>query len=33
MVTDEYPELQDAMEKLMLNDSSLTKESEVSPAL
>lgn len=33
MVTDEYPEFQDAMEKLMLNDSSLTKESEVSPAL
>ncbi len=33
MSSDEYPALQDAMEKLMLNDSALTKESESSPAL
>jgi translation elongation factor EF-4 len=33
MSSDEYPQLQDAMEKLMLNDSALTKESEASPAL
>ena len=31
--SDEYPLLKDSMEKLMLNDSSLTSESEVSPAL
>jgi len=33
MATDEYPQLADAMEKLMLNDSALTKESEASAAL
>ena len=33
MATDEYPGLADAMEKLMLNDSALTKESEASAAL
>jgi len=31
--SDEYPLLKDSMDKLMLNDSSLTSESEVSPAL
>lgn len=31
--TDEYPKLKDAMEKLMLNDSSLVIEHEASPAL
>ena len=31
--TDEYPKLKDAMEKLMLNDSSLVTEHEASPAL
>jgi GTP-binding protein LepA len=31
--TDEYPDLKDAIERLMLNDSSLTKEPSVSPAL
>lgn len=33
MSSDEYPQLQDAMEKLMLNDAALYKESEASPAL
>ncbi len=33
MSSDEYPQLQDAVEKLMLNDSALTKDAEVSPAL
>lgn len=33
MSADEYPALKDAIEKLMLNDSSLSKESDVSPAL
>ena len=33
MATDEYPQLADAMERLMLNDSALTKESEASAAL
>ena len=33
IATDEYPALADAMERLMLNDSALTKESEASPAL
>ena len=33
MATDEYPGLADAMERLMLNDSALTKESEASAAL
>jgi translation elongation factor EF-4 len=32
-VSDEYPVLKDSMEKLMLNDASLTSEAEVSPAL
>ncbi len=31
--TDEYPKLKDSMEKLMLNDSSIVIENEVSPAL
>lgn len=31
--TDEYPKMKDAMEKLMLNDSSLVTEHEASPAL
>jgi len=31
--TDEYPDLKDSIERLMLNDSSLTKEPDVSPAL
>lgn len=31
--TDEYPKLKDSIEKLMLNDSSLVTEHEVSPAL
>ncbi len=31
--TDEYPKLKESMEKLMLNDSSLVIENEVSPAL
>lgn len=31
--SDEYPQLKDAMEKLILNDSALTLESTVSPAL
>lgn len=31
--TDEYPALKEAIDKLMLNDSALTKENEVSPAL
>lgn len=31
--TDEYPKLKDAIEKLSLNDSSLSTEPEVSPAL
>lgn len=31
--TDEYPKLKDSMDKLMLNDSSLVIENEVSPAL
>lgn len=31
--TDEYPKLKDAIDKLMLNDSSLVVEPEVSPAL
>ena len=31
--TDEYPKMKDAMEKLMLNDSSLVAEHEASPAL
>jgi GTP-binding protein LepA len=31
--TDEYPKMKDAMEKLMLNDSSLIAEHEASPAL
>lgn len=31
--TDEYPKMKDAMEKLMLNDSSLMTEHEASPAL
>lgn len=31
--TDEYPKMKDAMEKLMLNDSSLVIEHEASPAL
>lgn len=33
METDEYPVFKDAVEKLMLNDSALTTENEVSPAL
>jgi translation elongation factor EF-4 len=33
MDTDEYPVFKDAMEKLTLNDSALTMENEVSPAL
>lgn len=33
MASDEYPALKDSIEKLMLNDSALTKESDVSPAL
>lgn len=33
MATDEYPALADAMERLMLNDSALTKETEASTAL
>ncbi len=33
MSSDEYPLLKDAMEKLMLNDSALHKDAEVSPAL
>ncbi len=33
MASDEYPQLKDAIEKLVLNDSSLTIESSVSPAL
>jgi len=33
MSADEYPQLKDSIEKLMLNDSALTKESDVSPAL
>jgi len=33
MDTAEYPQFKDAFEKLMLNDSALTVESEVSPAL
>lgn len=33
MATDEYPALADAMEKLMLNDSALQKETEASAAL
>jgi len=33
MSTDEYPALSDAMERLMLNDAALTKESEASAAL
>ncbi len=33
MATDEYPQLADAMERLMLNDSALTKEAEASTAL
>jgi GTP-binding protein LepA len=33
MATDEYPALADGMERLMLNDSALTKESEASTAL
>lgn len=33
MSTDEYPMLKDSIDKLMLNDSALTKESDVSPAL
>lgn len=33
LATDEYPALADAMERLMLNDSALTKESEASAAL
>lgn len=33
MATDEYPQLSDAMERLMLNDSALTKETEASAAL
>ena len=33
MATDEYPALADAVERLMLNDSALTKESEASAAL
>ncbi len=33
MSTDEYPALADGMERLMLNDSALTKESEASTAL
>jgi GTP-binding protein LepA len=33
MDSSEYPLLKDSMEKLMLNDSALTSESEVSPAL
>ena len=33
LATDEYPALSDAMERLMLNDSALTKESEASAAL
>ena len=31
--TDEYPKMKDAMDKLMLNDSSLVAEHEASPAL
>ncbi len=31
--TDEYPKLKDSLDKLMLNDSSLSTENEVSPAL
>ncbi|MDD4151979.1 MAG: translation elongation factor 4 [Candidatus Gracilibacteria bacterium] len=33
MDTDEYPVFKDAVEKLMLNDSALSTENEVSPAL
>jgi GTP-binding protein LepA len=33
MDSSEYPLLKDAMEKLVLNDSALAVESEVSPAL
>ena len=33
VATEEYPQLADAMERLMLNDSALQKESESSPAL
>ncbi len=33
VATDEYPQLADAMEKLMLNDSALQKETEASAAL
>lgn len=33
MATDEYPQLADAMEKLVLNDSALQTESESSTAL
>jgi len=33
MSSDEYPQFVDAVEKLMLNDSALTIEPEVSPAL
>lgn len=33
MASEEYPALKDAIEKLVLNDSALTIESEVSPAL
>jgi len=33
VATDEYPALADAMERLMLNDSALTKEQESSTAL
>ena len=33
MDSSEYPQLKDAMEKLVLNDSALTTESSVSPAL
>jgi len=33
IASDEYPLLKDSIEKLMLNDSALTSESEVSPAL
>jgi len=33
MDSSEYPLLKDAIEKLVLNDSALSVESEVSPAL
>lgn len=33
MDASEYPQLKDAMEKLVLNDSALAVESDVSPAL